>query len=351
MKKILITGGCGYIGSHTCHILLEAGYELVVVDSNINSSIIPLKRLEFLKYSNEIDFESKLIFFKGDIRDTKLLRSIFSDSIERGNPIDAVIHFAGLKSVFESTFIPLSYWEANVGGTISLLQVMKEFHCETIVFSSSASIYNFSGIKLLNENDLIKPNSPYGQTKEVVEKILLSLYESSNSNWKIANLRYFNPIGAHPSGLIGEDFSLKSDNLFPHICMVAKGEKKYLEIFGNNWPTEDGTCIRDFIHVLDLAEAHMSAIKMLCESKSKIVNLNIGTGRGTSVLELSKIFEEVNKCQIPTIFSQRRKGDIPFSVADNSLALEILDWFPKRNVEEMCRDGWQWLTKNPNGYC
>ena len=350
MKKILITGGCGYIGSHTCYILLEAGYELVVVDSNINSSDIPLKRLKFMSYSHEINFESKLKFFRGDIRDKKLLKSIFSDSLDNESPIDGVIHFAGLKSVFESTLVPLSYWEANVGGTISLLQVMKEFNCQNIVFSSSASIYNFSGIKLLNENDLIKPNSPYGETKQVVEKILLSLYESSKSDWKIANLRYFNPIGADPSGLIGENITSNSNNLFPHICMVANGEKKYLEIFGNDWPTEDGTCIRDYIHILDLAEAHMSAIKMLDSSEPIFVNINIGTGKGTSVLELARVFETVNKCQIPIIFADRRRGDIPFSVADNSLALEILDWVPKRNVDQMCRDGWRWLNKNPNGY-
>ena len=350
MKTFLITGGCGYIGSHTCYVLLEAGYELVVIDSNINSSDIPLKRLKGFKYSQKIDFDRKLRFFRGDIRDKRLLRYIFLDSIQRGHPIDGVIHFAGLKSVYESTLNPLAYWETNVGGTISLLQVMKEYKCQTIVFSSSASIYDFSGMKSFKENNLIKPNSPYGQTKEVVEKILLSAYESSSSDWKIANLRYFNPIGAHPSGLIGEDFTSKSHNLFPHICMVASGKKKYLEIFGNDWPTEDGTCIRDYIHVLDLAEAHMSAIKMLCCSTPKIVNINIGTGRGTSVLGLAKIFEKVNKCQIPIIFSQRRRGDIPFSVADNSLALEILDWVPRRNIEVMCQDGWQWLKKNPNGY-
>ena len=350
MKKLLITGGCGFIGSHTCYVLLEEGYELIVVDSNINSSDIPLKRLQCLNYSHEIDFESKLKFICGDIRNTKLLSSIFSDAIDQGIPIDAVIHFAGLKSVSDSLKLPLSYWEVNVGGTLSLLNVMEEFKCQTLVFSSSASIYNFSGMKLLNENDLIKPNSPYGHTKEVVERILFSIYESSNSNWKIANLRYFNPIGAHPSGLIGESFTSKSDNLFPHICMVATGEKKYLEIYGNDWPTEDGTCVRDFIHVLDLAEAHMSAIKMLSSSNSRIVNINIGTSKGTSVLELAKTFEKVNKCQIPIIFSERRRGDIPFSVADNSLALETLEWAPKKNIHEMCRDGWKWLKENPNGY-
>ena len=350
MNKLLITGGCGFIGSHTCYVLLEAGYELVVVDSNVTSSDISLKRLRSLSYTHEIDFERNLRFFHGDIRDKRLLRSIFEDSIELGNPINAVIHFAGLKSVFESTLNPLSYWETNVGGTISLLQIMEEYNCQTIVFSSSASIYNFSGMRSLNENDLIKPNSPYGQTKEVIEKILFSAYDSSSSNWKIVNLRYFNPIGAHPSGILGEDFTTRSDNLFPHICMVASGKKKYLEIFGNDWPTKDGTCIRDYIHVLDLAEAHMSAIKMLCLSKPKIVNINIGTGKGTSVLELAKIFEKINKRQIPIIFSERRRGDIPYSVADNSLALEILDWFPKRTIEEMCLDGWQWLNKNPNGY-
>ena len=350
MKRILITGGCGYIGSHTCYVLLEAGYEIFVIDSNINSTVIPLERLKNLKYSNQIDFEKNLRFFNGDIRDTKLLRAIFLNCKNEGKPIEAVVHFAGLKSVPESITLPLSYWEVNVGGTISLVKVMKEFNCKTIVFSSSASIYNFSGLKLLTEKDKIKPNSPYGQTKETVEKILLANYESSKLDWKIANLRYFNPIGAHPSGNIGESFNTKSDNLFPHICMVANGLKKDLKIFGNNWPTKDGTCIRDYIHVMDLAEAHMAAIKMLQNEDHKIVNINIGTGKGTSVLELVRIFEKVNKCKIPITYTERRMGDIPFSVADNSLALDILNWNPKRNVEEMCKDGWEWLTKNPNGY-
>ena len=288
-------------------------------------------------------------FFRGDICNTLFLRSIFTKAKNQGESIDAVIHFAGLKSVSESIAFPLSYWETNVGGTISLLKIMNEFNCKTIVFSSSASIYYFSGMNLLKENDVIKPISPYGQTKAAIEKILLSTFQSSK-DWKISNLRYFNPIGAHPSGKIGESLSNKLDNLFPHICMVASGNKKSLKIFGNDWPTKDGTCIRDFIHVMDLAEAHMSALKMLSSHKSKIVNINIGTGKGTSVLELKNIFEKVNECKIPITFIDRRDGDIPFSVADNSLALEILEWTPKRNIEEMCRDGWQWIMKNPNGY-
>lgn len=350
MKRLLITGGCGYIGSHTCYVLLEAGYELLVIDSNVNSTDISLKRLRSLKYSQKINFDNNLKFFRGDIRDKELLRSIFLDSTKEGKPIDAVIHFAGLKSVSESITIPLKYWEVNVGGSITLLKVMNEFNCKTIVFSSSASIYYFSDMRLLKENDLIKPNSPYGQTKEAIEKILLGTFESSKSDWKIVNLRYFNPIGAHPSGSIGECFSTRSDNLFPHICMVATGIKKYLNIFGDDWPTKDGTCIRDYIHVLDLAEAHMSAIKMLEDSHSRMLNINIGTGMGTSVLELAKCFEKVNECEIPIVYTKRREGDIPFSVADNSLSLMELGWFPKRTIEEMCRDGWKWLQKNPNGY-
>ena len=350
MKRLLITGGCGYIGSHTCYVLLEAGYELVVVDSNINSSEIPLKRLKNLNYSKEIDFETNLQFYRGDINNISLLRNIFLQSRNQGKPIDAVIHFAGLKSVSESISFPIAYWESNVGGTIKLIKVMNEFNCKTIVFSSSASIYYFSGMKLLKENDLIKPSSPYGQTKETIEKILLTTFESSKSDWRIINLRYFNPIGAHPSGSLGESFSTKSDNLFPHICMVANGIKKHLKIFGNDWLTEDGTCIRDFIHVLDLAEAHMSAIKFLSNSDSRMININIGTGRGTSVLELTRIFEQVNNCKIPIKFTERRRGDIPFSVADNSLALNILEWYPKKTIEDMCIDGWQWIKKNPNGY-
>ncbi len=350
MNRLLLTGGCGYIGSHTCYVLLDAGYELIVIDSNINSTDIPLLKLRDLNYSKYINFDKNLKFISGDIRNIDLLRSIFLESQKDGNPIDGVLHFAGLKSVSESILNPISYWEANVGGTISLLKVMNEFNCGTIVFSSSASIYYSAGLKLLKENDLIKPTSPYGYTKEVIEKILMSTFESRSQNWKIANLRYFNPIGAHPSGIIGENFSTKSDNLFPHICMVASREKSYLEVYGNDWPTNDGTCIRDYIHVLDLAEAHMSALKMLNDSSSKIENINIGTGNGTSVLELVTIFEEVSGYQIPVKFSDRRKGDVPFSVADNSLALDILEWLPKRNIYQMCKDGFKWLNKNPKGY-
>tara|TARA_Y100001978_G_scaffold59027_1_gene53234 strand:- start:28663 stop:29727 length:1065 start_codon:yes stop_codon:yes gene_type:complete len=350
MNKILITGGCGYIGSHTCYVLLEAGYELIVIDSNINSTKISLSRLKELEYSGEVDFERNLKFFHGDIRDKKLLEAIFSEAEKENKPIEAVIHFAGLKSVSESIKLPLSYWDANVGGTIALLEVMKQFDCKTIVFSSSASIYHFEGDKLLNEDDLINPSSPYGKTKETIENILFSVFESAKSKWRIANLRYFNPIGAHPSGTIGENFSEKSDNLFPHICMVAAGFTNNLNIYGNDWPTEDGTCIRDYIHVLDLAKAHMSAIKMLDKSSSIFVNVNIGTGKGTSVLELAQTFEKVNKCKIPIVFEKRRKGDIPFSVANNALALNLLNWSPQETLEDMCRDGWKWLIKNPNGY-
>ncbi|KGG12046.1 MULTISPECIES: UDP-glucose 4-epimerase GalE [Prochlorococcus] len=345
MTTILVTGGSGFIGSHTCLILLDSGHELIVLDSYINSSPIALERVSIL--NNNLD---SITIIQGDIRDAELLSSIFLSAISNGKPIQAVIHFAGLKSVAESVNEPMLYWDVNVAGAINLFQTMDEFNCRTIVFSSSATIYGSSVNELLTEESELKPINPYGQTKLVVEEILNSLYENVLNNWRIACLRYFNPVGAHPSGKIGEHPLEKPNNLFPYISQVAVGLRDSLTIFGNDWPTIDGTGVRDYIHVMDLAEAHSAALQYLLGENRSLIKLNIGTGKGTSVLELVKTFEAVNKCQIPYVFSNRRLGDVPFAVANNQLALKYLDWKPKRTLEDICRDGWQWQKLNPSGY-
>jgi len=346
MKRFLITGGCGYIGSHTCFTLLDSGYELTILDSNINSSEESLKNLKKLNYRDEIDFKEKLKFIKGDIRDERLLTSIFENAFSKKKKIDGVIHFAGLKSVSESMQKTLNYWENNVGGSITLLKVMEKYNCRKIIFSSSAAIYRSKNNKLLKESDIIEPYSPYGETKAAIEKILNSLYLDSRSNWQIVNLRYFNPIGAHPSGILGENPLGPPENLLPHILLAASGKNKNLKIFGNDWETPDGTCIRDFIHILDLANAHKASIDLLLTNESNLHNINIGTGMGTSVLQLAKVFQKVNSCKFPITFTERRQGDIPFSVANNSFALEKLEWVPLRTLEDMCLDSWNWFKNN-----
>ena len=348
MKNILITGGTGYIGSHTCLLLLEKGYKLTIVDSNVNSSPLSIDRVKKLVKNKFV--QNKISFFKGDLRDKLFLSRVFIEAIEGKNPIEGVIHFAGLKSVSESFLKPFLYWENNVIGTICLLELMEKYGCRNIVFSSSASIYGLKSSNPILETSEIKPYSPYAYTKVSIENILDSIFQSFSDSWKIANLRYFNPIGAHESGLIGDNSLSLSTNIFPLICKVAQGKLKELEIFGDNWPTKDGTCVRDYIHIMDLAEAHCLALDFLFKNKSQIIDLNIGTGIGTSVLELVNKFILVNKCSIPYRFSDRRLGDLPNVVADNNKAKLILNWNPKRNINDMCQDGWKWQTLNPNGF-
>lgn len=286
----------------------------------------------------------------GDIRDYKFLKKLFFESKLNGKPIEAVIHFAGLKAVEESVENPLLYWDVNVGGSINLLRVMDEFRCRTIVFSSSATIYAPKTDELLKEDSDIAPLNPYGQTKAAIEQILSDLFQHTDQQWRIANLRYFNPIGAHQSGEIGESPLGKPNNLFPYISQVAVGARDILNIFGNDWPTPDGTGIRDYIHVMDLAEAHHAALEYLLDNESILTNLNIGTGKGTSVLELINTFINVNDCKVPYTFCNRRLGDVPVSVANNELAIKTLNWHPKRSLEDICRDGWKWQMLNPQGY-
>tara|TARA_Y100000589_G_scaffold312518_1_gene332949 strand:- start:2008 stop:3060 length:1053 start_codon:yes stop_codon:yes gene_type:complete len=350
MINLLVTGGCGFIGSHTCLSLLEREFNIIVIDSNINSNQLSLKKIIEIGEIKNKKFNNKLSFINGDIRDYELLDSIFLNSIKNKSPIDAVIHFAGLKAVEESMKNPLLYWDNNLCGSISLFKVMEKYGCSNIVFSSSATIYGNSRKKLISEDEELKPSNIYGETKLAIERVLEGLNVSSGNVWKIANLRYFNPIGAHETGLIGENPSSLPNNLFPYICKVAYGELERLNIFGNDWATPDGTCIRDFIHVVDLAEAHCATLVYLLKNKPTILNLNIGTGKGTSVLELVNTFMEVNKCKIPFAFTERREGDVPLVVADNKLALKLLDWFPKRDLIDMCKDGWKWQNNHPKGF-
>ena len=346
--RILVPGGAGFIGSHTCLALLEKGYEITVIDSYINSHKNSLQKvLDILKNNNKaksIDIEI------ADTRDENSLDKIFLKYKDLGNPIEAVIHFAGRKSVKESVLDPLLYWDVNVNGSIRLLRVMDKYNCRTIIFSSSATIYGVSNSLPLKENTEIKPINPYGRTKVAIEQILNDIYYSQTDKWKIANLRYFNPIGAHSSGLIGEAPLGIPGNIFPYITQVAAGILDELTIFGKDWPTLDGTCIRDYIHVMDLAEGHIATLEYLNNFENKIVNLNLGTGLGTSVLELIDTFEKVNNVKISKNFSGRRIGDSCEVIADNNLAISSLNWSPKRDLEKMCLDGWKWQSLNPKGY-
>lgn len=350
MKNILITGGSGFIGSHICTLLLKNNYKLTIVDSLINSSLGSIRKIQKLSLQNNINSFNQLKFVQVDLRDYKSLKNVFDNAKNDNCPFDGVIHLAGLKSASESVDLPLLYWDSNLMGSINLFKIMDSYNCKTIIFSSSASIYGLSNKLPFKEENIVNPISPYGNTKSVIEKLLKDLYKSSQSSWKIACLRYFNPIGAHPSGEIGEDPNDKPNNIFPLLIKVAQRNIKQFKIYGNDWPTKDGTPIRDYIHIMDLAKAHYLAFEFLENNENQYLEMNIGTGKGTSVLELIKIFQKVNKVEIPYIFTDRRKGDPAIVYADNSLANRILNWSPKKTIEEMCKDGWNWHLKNPNGF-
>ena len=345
MKTILATGGLGFIGSHTCLLLLQKGFKLVVIDSLINSSKDTIDKLKKLT-GNAEEFDKNFVFRKGDIKDKKFLENVFNEAFVNQSPIDAVIHFAGLKSVNDSIKKPIEYWDNNVIGTVNLLDVMNKYNCKNIVFSSSATIYQPKLNELINEEDDLGPINPYGQTKLVIEKLLKDIYLSKLNTWKIISLRYFNPVGAHYSGILGENPKGTPNNLFPLILKVASGASKMLEVFGKDWPTIDGTCVRDYIHVMDLSEAHLASLDYLFRSSPQNISLNIGTGKGKSVLEVIDTFKKVNNCKLPFEFTHRRKGDSSFVVADNSLALKTINWNPKKNLEDMCKDSWNFMRKN-----
>ena len=350
MKNILVTGGAGFIGSHTCLVLLEKGYKIFVIDSFENSSPRSLARVLELHKKKTNKSIDQLKIFKGNLCDKNFLREVFKFIGNLNKKIDGVIHFAGLKSVTNSILNPLLYWRTNVLGTINLLDIMKEYNCDNFVFSSSATIYDQKENILLKENGKLSPINPYANTKFTIEMILKDLSKSSSKSLKIASLRYFNPIGAHESGLIGEYPKGIPNNIFPLITNTALGLQKELNIYGNDWPTKDGTPVRDYIHVMDLAESHIKILEYLFSNKSTFLTLNIGTGIGTSVLKLINTFERTNNVKIRYQFAKRREGDTAFLVADNSLLLSKFNYKPKRGLEDMCRDGWKWISLNPNGY-
>jgi UDP-glucose 4-epimerase len=334
--SILVTGGAGYIGSHTCVELLNAGYELIVVDNFSNSKPEALKRV--------IEITGKFFkFYELDLLDKAALETIFLE-----NNIDAVIHFAGLKAVGESVSMPIQYYKNNIVGTINLCEVMEKFEVYNLVFSSSATVYGLQeNVPLLEELPLQATN-PYGRTKLMIEEILNDLYTSKN-NWSIALLRYFNPVGAHSSGLIGEDPNGIPSNLVPFITQVAVGKLSELRVFGGDYPTHDGTGIRDYIHVVDLATGHLKALEKVL-STNGINAYNLGTGKGYSVLEMIHAFEKVIGRPVVHKIIERRHGDVAISFADVNKAMRELGWITRKGLVEMCADSWNWQMKNPNGY-
>ncbi len=337
--SILITGGAGYIGSHTLVELANANYDFIVYDNLSNSSQESLKRVEKI-------IGKSITFINGDIRDTQKLKEVFSS-----HTISSVIHFAGLKAVGQSVEQPLEYYDNNVLGTLRLLEVMKEFGCKKIVFSSSATVYGDPATTPILENFPVGgTTNPYGTSKYIIERILEDLYVSDNT-FKIAILRYFNPVGAHKSGSIGEDPNGIPNNLMPFITQVAVGKREYLSVFGSDYDTHDGTGVRDYIHVVDLAYGHVKAIEYLDTNENiKPLIVNLGTGTGYSVLDVVKAFEKASGKEVPYKLVDRRAGDIAKCFANPSYAKELLGWVAKRNLDEMCEDSWRWQSNNPNGY-
>ncbi len=340
--KILITGGAGYIGSHTLISLASAGYDFVVFDNLSNSSKKSIKRVEKI-------IKKPIAFEKGDIRDSKALDKVF-----KKYKIDSVIHFAGLKAVGESVAQPLEYYDNNTVGTLRLLEVMKKHNCKKIVFSSSATVYNevdAQNYTPLKENfPTGATTNPYGRTKYFIEEILKDLY-ISDPEFQIAILRYFNPVGAHESGIIGEDPNGIPNNLMPFIAQTAVGKRECLSVFGGDYPTHDGTGVRDYIHVVDLADAHVKAIDFLnLNTKHQPLITNIGTGIGYSVLDMIKAFKKASGKEIPYKIVDRRAGDISTCYSDPSFAKEILNWKAEKSIDDMCVDSWKWQSNNPNGY-
>ena len=334
--SILVTGGAGYIGSHTVVELLNMGKDVVIVDNLSNSSILVLDRIKEIT-------GKRPEFYQIDISNKELLRNVFEKE-----KIEAVIHFAGFKAVGESVKYPVMYYENNIMSTLSLIEIMTEYDVKKIVFSSSATVYGINNPSPLVEKMPISATNPYGYTKVMLEQILKDVYVA-DSDWSIALLRYFNPIGAHESGMIGENPLGIPNNLMPFIAQVAVGKRQELSVFGNDYDTVDGTGVRDYIHVVDLALGHIKALEKISESK-KVHIYNLGSGVGTSVLELIKTFEVENKIQIPYKIVPRRAGDVAICFANADKALNELNWKTTKTIADMCRDTWNWQSKNPNGY-
>lgn len=334
---ILVTGGLGYIGSHTCVALAQAGSRLVVVDNLCNSRPAVLERIRELAGGVEI------VFHRADLRDGAAVERIVG-----AHPIDAVIHFAGLKAVGESVAQPLEYYDTNVGGTVSLLRAMARHGVRRMVFSSSATVYGAPARVPIDEAHPLAPQSPYGRSKRMIEEFLAD-EAAADAGFLHATLRYFNPVGAHPSGRIGEDPCGTPNNLFPYLTQVAVGRLPKLRIFGSDYATPDGTGVRDYIHVMDLAAGHLAALRFLREGRRSIV-VNLGTGRGYSVLEAVRSFERVTGRSVPIEIADRRPGDVAECYADPSLAARELGWRATHGIEDMCRDAWRWQSGNPTGY-
>lgn len=335
-KEILVTGGTGFIGSHTTVALLEAGYDVTILDNLSNSHEIVIDRIAQIT-------GNRPRFIQGDLRDKDLLQQVFSK-----NTFEAVIHFAALKSVGESVVKPLEYYNNNIEGTLVLLNTMQAARCKSLVFSSSATVYGAPATVPIFEDFPRSATNPYGRSKIIIEDILQDL-QRADPDWKIACLRYFNPVGAHPSGLIGEDPCGVPNNLMPFIAQVASGLRERLSVYGNDYETPDGTGVRDYIHVMDLAEGHVAALDYL-STKVESLTVNLGTGRGVSVFEMIKAFEAASGQRIPFSIEKRRPGDIAACWADTTKANALLKWSAKRSLHEMCTDSWRWQSHNPQGY-
>jgi len=353
-KTILITGGCGYIGTHTIVCLLGQGYNVVVVDNLSNSSKVSLDKVSEIAGLDDASRKERLIFHEVDLCDKEDLRKVFESSPK----CEACIHFAGLKAVGESTKIPLKYYHNNITGTLNLLELMDEFGCHSIVFSSSATVYGAAEKMPITESTLagIGITNAYGRTKYMLEEILKDFYNSktlgkdTKTDWSVVILRYFNPVGAHPSGKIGEDPNGIPNNLMPYVGQVAIGRREFLTVFGNDYPTPDGTGVRDYLHVMDLAEGHISAIQYVDKKGCGTFTFNLGTGNGYSVLDMTKAMGKACGHEIKYKIGDRRPGDIATCYADASLAKQEMGWEANLTLDEMCRDLWAWQSLNPNGF-
>ena len=335
--NVLVTGGAGYIGSHTCVELIEAGHQPIAVDNLVNASAESLRRVAQIT-------GKEVPFINGDVCDEALMEKVFSE-----NEIDCVIHFAGLKAVGESVEKPLAYYSNNLTSTMNLCKVMGRHGVKKIIFSSSATVYDRDNTMPLREDSKIgNCTNPYGWTKFMCEEILRDVAKA-DKEWSVVLLRYFNPIGAHPSGLIGEHPNGIPNNLMPFISQTAIGKREKLSVFGNDYPTPDGTGVRDYIHVVDLAKGHVAAMDYLCSHTGEAV-FNLGTGNSYSVLDMVKAFEKANGVKVPYVIAPRRSGDVAVCYADPAKSAEVLGWHAQYNLEDMCRDTWHWQSMNPNGY-
>lgn len=334
---ILVTGGTGFIGSHTCVELINAGYDVVIADNLYNSKALVVDRIETIS-------GTRPKFYEVDVCDREGMNALFD-----AEKIDAVIHFAGYKAVGESTRKPLEYYHNNIGSTLVLCDVMRNHGCKKIVFSSSATVYGDPAfIPITEECPMGETTNPYGETKAMQERILTDLWRSDNE-WQVMLLRYFNPIGAHVSGLIGEDPKGIPNNLLPYVAQVASGKREMVHVFGNDYDTPDGTGVRDYIHVVDLAKGHVSAIKGM-ETLPGVQIFNLGTGNGYSVLDIIKAFSKACGHDIPYVIDPRRPGDVATCYSDPTKAREVLGWVAENSIEDMCRDAWRWQSRNPDGY-